>query len=71
MSTPRTRELFYHKDQQAQWMNHKIEVVTGIFEQVEQDFHKSYDVKDLQIKVPIDMGPGSSSTPVFTRTPAL
>ncbi len=56
MSTPRTRELFYHKDQQAQWMNHKIEVVTGIFEQVEQDFHKSYDLDDLKFKALMDMG---------------
>lgn len=56
---------------QQQWMNHKIDTVSRIYEQVSQDFHKSYDVKDLQIKVPIDMGPRSSSTPVFTRTPAL
>ncbi|MCI8607756.1 MAG: hypothetical protein HFG72_13445 [Hungatella sp.] len=41
---------------QRQWMNHKIDTVSRIYEQVSQDFHKSYDVKDLQIKVPIDMG---------------
>ncbi len=56
MSCPRTMELFYHKDQQEQWMNHKIDVVSHVLEQVEQDFHKSYDMKDLRIKVRMDMG---------------
>lgn len=56
MDSPRTMELFYHKDQQEQWMNHKVEVVSQIFEQVEQDFHKSYDGNDLRMKVRMDMG---------------
>ncbi len=56
MKTPRSRELFYHKDQQLQWQNHKIEIISKIFENIEQDFHKSYNLEDLRIKVCIDMG---------------
>ena len=53
---------------QQQWMNHKIDTVSRIYEQVSQDFHKSYDVKDLQIKVPIDMGQGPALR-LFSREP--
>ncbi len=56
MRTPRNMELFYHKDQQSQWQTHKINVVSQIYERIEQDFHKSYDMADLQMKAYIDMG---------------
>lgn len=56
MRTPRNMKLFYHKDQQSQWQTHKINVVSQIYERIEQDFHKSYDMADLQMKAYIDMG---------------
>lgn len=56
MKTPRTIELFYHKDQQLLWQNHKIEMVSKIYAWIKQDFHKSYDMEDLKIKAYIDMG---------------
>lgn len=56
MGTPRNIELFYHKDQQSQWQTHKINVVSRIYEEIERDFHKSYDMADLQMKAHIDMG---------------
>lgn len=65
MSTPRTIELFYHKDQQAQWQTHKIEIVSQIYKQIEQDFHKSYDMNDLRIKAYIDMGARSRLFSVY------
>ena len=55
MSTPRNIELFYHKDQQQQWQEHKLPIVSGIYEDIEKDFHKSYDLADLQMKARIDM----------------
>lgn len=69
MKTPRTIELFYHKDQQAQWQTHKIEVVSRIYEQIEKDFHKSYDMDDLRIKAYIDMGARSRLFNVYQNEP--
>lgn len=71
MSSPRTMELFYHKDQQEQWMNHKVDIVSHIFEQVSQDFHKSYDMKDLRIKVRIDMGGRVQLYTCFQENPGV
>ncbi len=71
MRTSRSRELFYHKDQQNQWQNHKIQVVSHIYEQIEQDFHKSYDLEDLRMKAYMDMGARSRLFLVYQENPGL
>ena len=69
MRTPRNIELFYHKDQQTQWQTHKINMVSHIYEQIEQDFHKSYDMADLQMKAYMDMGARSRLFSVYQENP--
>lgn len=71
MKTPRSIELFYHKDQQAQWQSHKIEIVSHIYEQIEKDFHKSYKMEDLRIKAYIDMGARSRLFDVYQNNPGV
>lgn len=71
MSTPRNIELFYHKDQQSQWQNHKINLVSHIYEEIEQDFHKPYDMADLQRKAYIDMGARSRLFQVYQENPGV
>lgn len=65
MSSPRSVELFYHKDQQKLWHAHKIEIVSRIYEEIEQDFHKSYDMEDLEMKACMDMGARSKLFDVY------
>ena len=69
MRTPRNIELFYHKDQQTQWQTHKINMVSHIYEQIEQDFHKSYEMADLQMKAYMDMGARSRLFSVYQENP--
>lgn len=56
MSTPRTMELFYHDKQQEQWQNHEVESVVLIYQRIFRDFHRSYDIEDLRMRVHMDMG---------------
>lgn len=69
MSTPRNIELFYHKDQQSQWQKHKLLIVSQIYEEIEKDFHKSYDLTDLQMKAYIDMGARSKLFQTYQENP--
>lgn len=69
LSTPRNIELFYHEDQQHQWQEHKLLIVSRIYEEIEQDFHKSYDLEDLQMKACIDMGARSKLFETYQRNP--
>lgn len=71
MSTPGNIELFYHKDQQQLWQMHKASVVSHIYEDIERDFHKSYDMRDLEMKVYIDMGMRSKFFSVFQENPGF
>ena len=71
MSTPKNMELFYHKDQQLIWQNHKLAMIAGIYEEIEKDFHKSYDRKDLQMKAYMDMGVRSRLFETYQNHPGV
>lgn len=71
MSTPRNMELFYHKDQQKRWQDHKLSIVAGIYEDIEKDFHKSYDISDLQMKARIDMSARSKLFQTYQENPSI
>ena len=71
MSTPRNIELFYHKDQQQQWQEHNLPIVSGIYEDIEKDFHKSYDLADLQMKARIDMAARSRLFQTYQENPGI
>lgn len=71
MSSPRCMELFYHKDQQECWQHHKTQMVSLIYERIEKDFHKPYDMKDLRFKVTLDMGARARLYAFYTENPGI
>lgn len=71
MRSTRNKELFYHKDQQNLWQNHKVNVVSQVYEEIEKNFHKSYDLEDLRMKVYIDMGARTRLFQVYEANPGL
>ncbi len=71
MSTPKNMELFYHKDQQLIWQEHKLTMVAKIYEEIEKDFHKSFDRTDLLMKAYMDMGARSKLFETYQRNPEV
>lgn len=71
MKSDRNKELFYHKDQQNLWQNHKVQLVSRVYEEIEKCFHKSYDPEDLRMKVYIDMGARTRLFEVYESSPEL